>query len=274
MQVGSDSSGKPLGLHPKLTGLLDIFNQGRLALIQRTGYENSSRSHFQGTDIWSHGESGEHAGHRLARTLSRHAAARRSIRSRLEHRRARRRTRCSRRARRRCRRFRARAATRSPARTPAPKPQPSGRARRASRRTCRSNRPHLSRSSTTSAQAAIATLDRVASVVTLRAERHVSEQRLRPGAAGGRRRDGRTASARECSGCRPAASTRTRRRTRTANGAYVEADGDAQRRPARVLQRPAEPGAAQRHAGALVLGVRPPHHRERQPGHRSRRRRA
>ena len=53
LQVGSDSSGKPLGLHPRLTGMLDIFNQGRLALIQRVGYANSSRSHFQGTDIWS-----------------------------------------------------------------------------------------------------------------------------------------------------------------------------------------------------------------------------
>jgi len=53
LQIGSDSSGKPLGLHPKLTGLKDIFNQGRLALIQRVGYENSSRSHFFGTDIWS-----------------------------------------------------------------------------------------------------------------------------------------------------------------------------------------------------------------------------
>ena len=53
LQIGSDPSGKPLGLHPKLTGLKDIFNQGRLALIQRAGYENSSRSHFFGTDIWS-----------------------------------------------------------------------------------------------------------------------------------------------------------------------------------------------------------------------------
>ena len=53
LQVGADSSGKALGLHPKLTGLKDIFNQGRLALIQRVGYENSSRSHFYGTDIWS-----------------------------------------------------------------------------------------------------------------------------------------------------------------------------------------------------------------------------
>ena len=34
-------------------GLRTIFNEGRLAFIQRTGYENSSRSHFEGTDIWS-----------------------------------------------------------------------------------------------------------------------------------------------------------------------------------------------------------------------------
>src|SRR5436190_13228604 len=52
LQIGSDSSGKPLGLHPRLTGLQTIFNQGRLAIIQRAGYQNSSRSHFQGTDIW------------------------------------------------------------------------------------------------------------------------------------------------------------------------------------------------------------------------------
>jgi uncharacterized protein (DUF1501 family) len=53
LQIGSDSSGKALGLHPRLAGLREIFNQGRLAIVQRTGYENSSRSHFQGTDIWN-----------------------------------------------------------------------------------------------------------------------------------------------------------------------------------------------------------------------------
>jgi uncharacterized protein (DUF1501 family) len=52
LQIGSDSSGRPLGLHPRLTGLHQIFNEGRLAIVQRTGYANSSRSHFQGTDIW------------------------------------------------------------------------------------------------------------------------------------------------------------------------------------------------------------------------------
>ncbi len=53
LQIGSDSSGRALGLHPRLTGLRSIFNAGRLAIVQRTGYPNSSRSHFQGTDIWS-----------------------------------------------------------------------------------------------------------------------------------------------------------------------------------------------------------------------------
>lgn len=53
LQIGSDKAGNPLGLNPHLPGLKTIFDAGRLALIQRTGYPNSSRSHFQGTDIWS-----------------------------------------------------------------------------------------------------------------------------------------------------------------------------------------------------------------------------
>lgn len=53
LQVGADRSGKALGLHPRLTGLRQIFDAGDLAIFQRTGYPNSSRSHFLGTDIWS-----------------------------------------------------------------------------------------------------------------------------------------------------------------------------------------------------------------------------
>jgi uncharacterized protein (DUF1501 family) len=53
LQIGSDKSNVALGLHPKLAGLKQVFDQGRLAIIQRTGYANQSRSHFQGTDIWS-----------------------------------------------------------------------------------------------------------------------------------------------------------------------------------------------------------------------------
>ncbi|HXG53816.1 MAG TPA: DUF1501 domain-containing protein [Vicinamibacterales bacterium] len=53
LQIGSDKSGVPLGLNPRLPGLRTIFNAGDLAVIQRTGYPNQSRSHFLGTDIWS-----------------------------------------------------------------------------------------------------------------------------------------------------------------------------------------------------------------------------
>ena len=52
LQVGTDAAGQSLGLHPRLGGLANIFSEGRLALVQRTGYPNSSRSHFEATDIW------------------------------------------------------------------------------------------------------------------------------------------------------------------------------------------------------------------------------
>jgi uncharacterized protein (DUF1501 family) len=52
LQVGADAGGRALGLHPRLGGLLNVFNEGRLALVQRTGYPNSSRSHFEATDIY------------------------------------------------------------------------------------------------------------------------------------------------------------------------------------------------------------------------------
>jgi uncharacterized protein (DUF1501 family) len=51
LQVGTDLSGRALGLHPNLTGLKSIFDAGRLAIVQRTGYADASRSHFKGTDI-------------------------------------------------------------------------------------------------------------------------------------------------------------------------------------------------------------------------------
>lgn len=62
LQVGTDSSGVVLGLHPRLTGLKAIFDQGNLAVVQRTGYQSSSRSHFFGTDVWSTGNSADPTG--------------------------------------------------------------------------------------------------------------------------------------------------------------------------------------------------------------------
>src|SRR6476646_7651249 len=52
LQVGTDGAGHALGLHARLGGLLNIFKDGHLALVQRAGYNNSSRSHFEGGDIW------------------------------------------------------------------------------------------------------------------------------------------------------------------------------------------------------------------------------
>src|SRR5258707_10607283 len=52
LQVGTDAAGHALGLHPRLGGLLNIFNEGRLALVQRSEYTNSSRSHFEASDIF------------------------------------------------------------------------------------------------------------------------------------------------------------------------------------------------------------------------------
>ncbi|MGE0863845.1 MAG: DUF1501 domain-containing protein [Vicinamibacterales bacterium] len=52
LQVGTDAAGRALGLHPRLGGLWNAFNEGRLAIVQRAGYQNSSRSHFEATDIF------------------------------------------------------------------------------------------------------------------------------------------------------------------------------------------------------------------------------
>ena len=55
LQIGSDTSGKALGLHPKLTGLREIFNQGRLAVIQRAGLSELEPLPFFGHRHLVHG---------------------------------------------------------------------------------------------------------------------------------------------------------------------------------------------------------------------------
>ncbi|MCC6992183.1 MAG: DUF1501 domain-containing protein [Acidobacteria bacterium] len=62
LQVGTDRAGNILGLHPALSGLKSVFDGGKLAIIQRTGYENSSRSHFQGFDIYGTANPGNSQG--------------------------------------------------------------------------------------------------------------------------------------------------------------------------------------------------------------------
>jgi uncharacterized protein (DUF1501 family) len=41
-----------LGLHPSLTGFKELYDAGRLAIVQGVGYPNPNRSHFRSTEIW------------------------------------------------------------------------------------------------------------------------------------------------------------------------------------------------------------------------------
>jgi uncharacterized protein (DUF1501 family) len=40
------------GLHPSMTGLQTLYNEGKLAIVQAVGYPNPNFSHFRATDIW------------------------------------------------------------------------------------------------------------------------------------------------------------------------------------------------------------------------------
>ncbi len=41
-----------VGLHPGLTGFNDLYDAGRLTIVQGVGYPNPNRSHFRSTEIW------------------------------------------------------------------------------------------------------------------------------------------------------------------------------------------------------------------------------
>ncbi|MGH2368922.1 MAG: DUF1501 domain-containing protein, partial [Chloroflexota bacterium] len=41
-----------LAFHPSAGPLRDLFRDGKVAVVQGIGYENSSRSHFRALDIW------------------------------------------------------------------------------------------------------------------------------------------------------------------------------------------------------------------------------
>jgi uncharacterized protein (DUF1501 family) len=44
-----------LGLHPIMTGMQSMFNNGKLSIVQNVGYPEQNRSHFRSMDIWSTG---------------------------------------------------------------------------------------------------------------------------------------------------------------------------------------------------------------------------
>lgn len=52
LPIGADEAGNQLGLHPSLQQIKNLFDQGRVGVIQAIGYENQNRSHFASQDIW------------------------------------------------------------------------------------------------------------------------------------------------------------------------------------------------------------------------------
>ena len=40
------------GLHPRLRGFKELYDEGQLMVVQGVGYPNPNRSHFRSTDIW------------------------------------------------------------------------------------------------------------------------------------------------------------------------------------------------------------------------------
>jgi uncharacterized protein (DUF1501 family) len=50
---GTDRS----GLHPAMTDMQNMYNNGKVNVVQSVGYENQNFSHFRSTDIWMSGDS-------------------------------------------------------------------------------------------------------------------------------------------------------------------------------------------------------------------------
>jgi uncharacterized protein (DUF1501 family) len=58
---GTDRS----GLHPAMTALQTMYNEGKVSVVQSVGYENPNFSHFRSTDIWNTGDTTEKRSERV-----------------------------------------------------------------------------------------------------------------------------------------------------------------------------------------------------------------
>ena len=43
-----------IGLHPDMQGVKDLYDRGRMAIVQGVSYKNNNGSHFRGRDIWTY----------------------------------------------------------------------------------------------------------------------------------------------------------------------------------------------------------------------------
>jgi uncharacterized protein (DUF1501 family) len=48
-----------IGFHQNMSGMRNVFENGKLSIVQNVGYPNQNRSHFQSSDIWSTGIAGQ-----------------------------------------------------------------------------------------------------------------------------------------------------------------------------------------------------------------------
>lgn len=58
---GTDRS----GLHPAMTAMQNMFNEGKLSIVQSVGYDKPNFSHFRATDIWNSGDTTENRRERV-----------------------------------------------------------------------------------------------------------------------------------------------------------------------------------------------------------------
>jgi uncharacterized protein (DUF1501 family) len=75
-----------VGLHPAMTQLRELYDEGLCSVVQSVGYPNPNRSHFASMDIWHTADTQRHR-RRLAWTLHRLAVLR-LRQGRVRHRRA------------------------------------------------------------------------------------------------------------------------------------------------------------------------------------------
>ncbi|MCB9354447.1 MAG: DUF1501 domain-containing protein [Lewinellaceae bacterium] len=54
-----------VGLHPALTGIKDLYDNGQASIVQGVGYADMNQSHFKGTDLWLSGGDGTPANNNI-----------------------------------------------------------------------------------------------------------------------------------------------------------------------------------------------------------------
>ncbi len=52
LRLGGSGGADGIGLHPQMTAIKDMYDNGLAAVVQGVGYPNPNRSHFKSMDIW------------------------------------------------------------------------------------------------------------------------------------------------------------------------------------------------------------------------------